>query len=146
MRPQALPEPAVLVPSSLPSQQHLRYQLDGDLGSSSASLRLHSPVPSPRAPAARSPPPWQCLPPSLVLTSLRWCSRIFTFFSLASSSPLPGAFSTMAPLCWTRTGCGGDPQGFCGGCAQGQLSQFPSHDLPHPLRTLRSPAGHTGTN
>lgn len=43
---------------------------------------------------------------------------------------------------------GGDPQGFCGGCAQGRLnsSQFPSHCLPHPLETLRSPAGHTGTN
>lgn len=40
-----------------------------------------------------------CLSLSLILTSRRWCSRIFTFFSLASSSPLPAAFSITTPLC-----------------------------------------------
>lgn len=81
----------ILAPAVLPS------------GSTALSQSPHTvPATCPRHPLP--PGSWQCLPPSLVLTSLRWCSRIFTFFSLASSSPLPGAFSTAAPLCWTRTG------------------------------------------
>lgn len=140
----------MVTPSSLPLQNHLGVQLDEDPSPSSASLRLRSPVPvSPHCPSLLVHPSpiltllTAGLPPSPILTSLRWCSRIFTFFSLASSSPLPGAFSTEAPLCWTRTG---EPLGLLWKLClrQAKHEPVPLPPPPHLLKTLRSPAGHTG--
>jgi len=149
--PSPCPEPAVAVPAasrhdSTSGTSWMELLAPAALPGGSAALpRSPRAVPATRPRARSHPAPGNASLPA-------WSSPPCAGAPGSSpSSPWPPARLCPAPSpLWPRSAgrARGDPQGFCGGCARGQLNsgRFPSHGLPRPLETLRSPAGHTGTN